>query len=392
MTSPKSLVDLRFLLAQMQPVLTDVGARARIIRVAMVDLDDFLVARRTHGDHWAARQRDAVQGIVESLCRDESLARGCWHLEPDVWVILFSGSRRDLAQRVPLVTENLRRKIESDSKTTGTMSLSQEHGGRDRLARAVIEAMQTMQQKLVLGGNRVITASLTHSTLDRSPMIDRVDAELVRLIRDADREGVLRLLKARLEEWTHQKGATPEMVRSWLAAEILLSMSVAAERRLADGSIAWSEAFRRVPFEDLAALSWIYERGYLELWLDQLLYRILPEPGSYRASARQITALATAYIDRHYPSEISLNQVARAIFVSPYYISHLFRRELDTTFLKYLTATRIQHARELLVTSEEPLAKIAALSGFPSAMRFRAVFKRSTGMTPTQYRRAHLDH
>ena len=72
--------------------------------------------------------------------------------------------------------------------------------------------------------------------------------------------------------------------------------------------------------------------------------------------------------------------------MSPFYISHLFNRELDTTFLRYLTAIRIAKARQLLLDTNLQVTEIGALVGYATAKNFRCAFKRVVGVTPSEFR------
>lgn len=382
-----SLSDARPLAVDLDPQVRRAGRRARTIRVAMVDLDGYLVACRRKGDAWAIAERDRAGLLIDEAREGDSDVVASLAIEPDAWVLVFGGTEPRLATCVPALAERIRSQIEERIALTATVSMSASHSGRDRLLAAVSESMEAMKYKLVRGGNRVISFTHIDPAIAR-PSIRSVDDELVKLIRSEDRNGVIELLTARIAKWTEVEGATPEMVGSNAAAEILLVMSVATEHRIADGSLSWTEAFRRVSFEHLAALSWIYEPEHLALWLEQLLHRILPDRTAPTTPGSKIITLATSYIDQQFANDIGLAQVARAIFVSPYYLSHLFRGELDTTFLRYLTSTRMQAARDLLVSSDETIERTAQQVGYSSVKRFRAVFKRTTGMTPAAFRRA----
>jgi YesN/AraC family two-component response regulator len=173
-----------------------------------------------------------------------------------------------------------------------------------------------------------------------------------------------------------------------LAAEVLFALNVVGERRLSDGSMDWFEVFSKTSFDELLAIGTIHEQSYLGLWLERLFERVFEQRQPPPTSSRHILKLVETYIHEHYAEDLSLTKVAQAIFVSPFYISHLFHRELDSTFLRYLTAIRIAKARQLLLGTNLQVSEIGALVGYGTAKNFRCTFKRVVGVTPTAFRGA----
>ena len=94
----------------------------------------------------------------------------------------------------------------------------------------------------------------------------------------------------------------------------------------------------------------------------------------YRALMR-----VTNYIDEHYSDGVSLEEVALATGISRYYVSHLFKELMNTTFVGYVM---------LLVTTDSPIIEIASLSGFNNLSNFNRAFKMYFDRTPSAYRKA----
>ena len=103
----------------------------------------------------------------------------------------------------------------------------------------------------------------------------------------------------------------------------------------------------------------------------------------YRALVR-----VTNYIDEHYTDGISLDEVAGQTGISRYYVSHLFKELMNTTFVGYVNELRLNRAAMLLVTTDRPIIEIASISGFNNLSNFNRAFKMHFGKTPSAYRRA----
>lgn len=82
----------------------------------------------------------------------------------------------------------------------------------------------------------------------------------------------------------------------------------------------------------------------------------------------------------------SLGVLADRLGVSERQASRLLREEIGTSFPDYLASLRIERAKKLLVTTEEPITEVALETGWQSISHFNAVFRRHVGITPTGYR------
>ena len=105
---------------------------------------------------------------------------------------------------------------------------------------------------------------------------------------------------------------------------------------------------------------------------------------------RTITGI-TRYLQEHLAEEISLSVLAEQFHLNPQYISQLFKSEIGVNFLTYLTNIRIEKAKKLLLTTPLSIAEVAEQSGYGDYRVFTKVFKKSEGITPSQYRRDFLE-
>ncbi|MDO4459733.1 MAG: response regulator [Clostridia bacterium] len=95
----------------------------------------------------------------------------------------------------------------------------------------------------------------------------------------------------------------------------------------------------------------------------------------------------TRYLQEHLADEVSLSVLADEFHLNPQYISQLFKSEIGVNFLAYLTNIRIEHSKKLLLTTSLTIAEVSEKSGYADYRVFTKVFKKSEGITPSQYRR-----
>ena len=117
--------------------------------------------------------------------------------------------------------------------------------------------------------------------------------------------------------------------------------------------------------------------------------RVAEEPAEAREE-RPITGI-TRYLQEHLAEEVSLSVLAERFHLNPQYISQLFKNEIGVGFLAYLTNIRMEKAKKLLLSTPLSVAEVAERSGYGDYRVFTKVFKKSEGVTPSQYRRDFLE-
>jgi len=92
------------------------------------------------------------------------------------------------------------------------------------------------------------------------------------------------------------------------------------------------------------------------------------------------------YIEKNYDQDITLKSLARYVMMGENYVSALFKKKTGETLIHYLHRTRVEKAIELLTTTDLPVNRICQNVGFMNDNYFIKIFKRMTGVTPSQYR------
>ena len=104
---------------------------------------------------------------------------------------------------------------------------------------------------------------------------------------------------------------------------------------------------------------------------------------------RVITGI-TKYMQEHLSEDVSLHILSEEFHLNSQYISQLFKNEIGVYFLTYLTNIRMEHAKKLLLSTSLSIAEVSEQSGYGDYCVFTKVFKKSEGITPSQYRRDFL--
>ena len=102
---------------------------------------------------------------------------------------------------------------------------------------------------------------------------------------------------------------------------------------------------------------------------------------------KDIVDEAVKYIEENFDDEnLSLNQLASHVNVSPNHLSTIFSQQTGQTFIKYLTEFRMDKAKEMLKCTSMRSSEISEAVGYKDPHYFSYMFKKTVGMTPTNYR------
>jgi two-component system response regulator YesN len=96
---------------------------------------------------------------------------------------------------------------------------------------------------------------------------------------------------------------------------------------------------------------------------------------------------AKKVIESNYAGDISLEQVARHVHLSPAYLSELFKRQTGMSFIDYKTIVRIENAKKLLIIPSMTISEVSLKVGYTDPKYFSKLFKKITGKTIYEYKK-----
>ncbi|MGI6238821.1 MAG: response regulator transcription factor [Christensenellales bacterium] len=127
-----------------------------------------------------------------------------------------------------------------------------------------------------------------------------------------------------------------------------------------------------------------------KLELETFLKRLSSELGAADSVEEHVDpqfARILSYVRRHAYEKLRLDDLAEITGFNKNYICHLFRKQLNTTFIQYVTNLRMRHGCDLLASTFMSIEDVAARCGYPDPAYFNRIFKKAMNMTPAAYRR-----
>lgn len=141
----------------------------------------------------------------------------------------------------------------------------------------------------------------------------------------------------------------------------------------------------------------VYRKGryyMMKSYLMQVMLSIIREkyrpeekqPGFSFESANKkyVVEQIISYFEDHYDEKISLDQIAENMYLSPFYISRIFKSETGETPIRHLIDIRLSRAKELLESGRAgSIQEVAASVGYDDAYHFSKLFKKRYGVSPS---------
>lgn len=137
---------------------------------------------------------------------------------------------------------------------------------------------------------------------------------------------------------------------------------------------------------DMAGAIRLLQMTQLMLTVGQFAAEAAAEPDKARIVNRTVEEIQR-YVSTHYKENLTLTSIAGHFYMSPFYVSRLFKRTTDLSLVEYINSVRVLAAKRLLETTALHIPEVAEAAGFSTTDHFSRVFKESTGLAPQQYRK-----
>ncbi len=329
-----------------------------------------------------------MEGIVLHLL-DDQIAVWLWHNENTAVYQAANAVDRETVEgnlnfpdyEIKVFAGQLRKEIAGYLKRSVTIGISDGTDTLVEMPEQFQQASMAVRSRIVVGGNQVICHSSSMMNTDfpfRYPV--EIEVHFEQALQLGDEQEARRLLS----EFSHLlQGAlaVPELVTmsynqlatSTIRTAYLLGMQ--EERLFAEGVDPYVEIAKYHTLQELN--DWATSR---------LIGPIVEFVHSKRnQESKRSIGKVLEFIEANFQYDLSLDQCAEVCGLSPHYLSKIFKKTMEISFIEYVTSLRLEKAKQLLCETELTVNDISEKVGY-QPKNFIRVFKKQVGMTPGQFR------
>jgi two-component system response regulator YesN len=327
----------------------------------------------------------ALCNVAEELMNAEGQGIACELDKGKCVVIMSFGDDEDRelhAIRAVAVADMLKEFVQEYLGRTISIGIGDVVEKLEEMPTSYKQSLEALRYKLVMGGNSIITRE--DISADPSPQFYKLFAMTDGIVAsvklpDADK------MRGQVRKWFEsfaEQGVPPELIMQLVVQCLMKTATAAAEIGVDTEGI--------FPEQYLVEMLNQYERlEQLEKFtvgaLDSFIERIREKRGSRERN--DTIDKAKQYIQEHYMrSDMSLNLLAGEFHLSISHLSKLFKEQMECNFIDYLMEVRMNQAKELLAGTEDKIRDIAEQVGYSNVNSFVRIFKKMTGLTPTEFR------
>ncbi|WP_026342102.1 response regulator transcription factor [Paenibacillus fonticola] len=267
------------------------------------------------------------------------------------------------------------------SVTFGIGTLQERAAG---IGQSFEEARYALSYKVIKGEGAVIPYPDTVNLTGRrhpvpEELINKLEAELDNM----NEEGCVGIIREIFRGMEAQQSMSPTDLQLHCINILLSSVRKMSFQQLQQNDFLGRNIL------SLEAISSFRTLERLEKWMIQIIRRIIVFKLEHNVPKKKdIIAEVKEYVSQHYSDPITLAELASRFFISPYYLSQLFKQKTGDTYINFLGQVRIGKAKELLERTDLKVYEICERVGYLDTQHFARLFEKLTGQRPSEYRKS----
>jgi two-component system response regulator YesN len=269
-------------------------------------------------------------------------------------------------------------------KFTITVGVGRSKDGFKGIASSYGEALEALQNKFVLGHDRVIAYGEQLPNIGNQPFYPtEVNEELLVLLR--------------MNSWDQIERKLDEVFQTIRERRLSIDYIYVICMGLVSVNLSYFEESGH-PIEDCFGDHFFpyneirkFESAEMTFdWIKELFLKAVTYNSKHRNTrSSKIAKAAKAYIEQHYADPgLQLEKIAQHVFINASYLRAVFKKEIGITVSDYLTQYRMQQAKELLGRNNVRLTDIAERVGYNDSGYFSKSFKKFYGYSPSEYEKS----
>ncbi|RAV04139.1 response regulator [Paenibacillus sp. YN15] len=358
------------------------GAQAYIVIVIVIDDLSLVMESRSERDKqllsYAAL--NIIQELMDKTKRgvvfEKAMGEYAGILVQETGDLLEDGEN-GLLDLAAAVRDNLSRWL----KISVTIGVGEYVDKLSELPLSYKQAREAAAQKWYLGKNQILTVDHLQSSENEHYRLAESEDQVLSAMKAGDTAGLLSALdeifesmaRSRKNGFRYGKNISQQLIL--LSSRVLLELNALTADWEAKEAEAWELVLRQETLQDLKK----HVSGYLE----EICSCVKEKRGGKTGS---VIERIHRLIQERYAENLTVVDIAEGVYLSPTYVSLLYKQETGKTLFEYLTKVRIDKAKELLQDPRNKFYEVCHAVGYADPSHFSKLFKKMTGYTPSAYR------
>lgn len=300
--------------------------------------------------------------------------------DEDILIVYSIDSKYISIDQIVTLLKDLKEKVKTSFDISVTIGVGNTSHSIEELWKSFKEASAAVDSKFFLGDDKVILFDdICLSLVDSNTYPLNEELAIINCLRTGNRL-LLKEKTAAFYGFIHKFGTPSKRYVQWASIALLGSFHKFCIEANVDISSISNDSLTLFESIQTCETSCEVEKKVLSI-LNEMFNKI-----EEKENKNLLIKSAIDYIKENYSKDISLEVIAKQIYITPGYLSQLFKQSTGVNFLEFLNKHRIQKAKELLKNKFIKNYEIAGLVGYSNEKYFSQMFKRYTGLTPTQYK------
>lgn len=355
--------------------------------VCLIDVDEYGRFKQQYLENDRSLLLYALRKMIEEIAEESFSCMTASPIPGQVAVIVGVDKVNETSdQALEALADEFRSKVRQFFQFTVTVAVSKAQRGYGGIGEACQEASDLIGYRLLMGND----VNISQHAIE--PSIRQSSSSLLH----GQKKIVTALAKGDLAEASAQLEQMIQIVPQYVHnSETVLGLFAYLLGELDYLLQEWGqeprEWFEKDPYKQLYGMESLNE---VKEWLKQTVFPqvVLALQDANLPKRKKQVQQALFYIHEHFETDLSLQQVADTIQVSPSQLSRMFKEETGFAFGDYVIDFRMDKAKEWLAHTEMPIKDIADRLRYTTVQNFTRIFKQVTDMPPGQYRKQFRHH
>lgn len=292
--------------------------------------------------------------------------------------------REGVRQGIEKPFQRIRRELDKFDGYHITIGIGSEKNFLSEIADSIHEAIYAIKCRGKAGLDKVIYFNqLRYNEIPLQDVLDEKSSREIENITEAlDYDALYEVAAMTKEKIDKTAFYSPVIIYDYLERVSELILSVLRTNHTDEA------ALQKLERDFQKTLDFYIEPGNMVYRFTEVAREFFEQVIAERKSRSQLPIrMAKQYVQDNYSQQVTLEDVAEAINLSPAYLSTMFKKEMGLGFSDFLIACRIEAAKQLLKTTALPISEVAVQVGYADSKYFSKTFNKVVGLKPSVYRK-----